>query len=477
VLYLPIPATTHAQQIERATTDAITILRSIPEIHSSNDVARIREALKFVILPGPVTAERLRRVDGSLFDWRRFASQEYACILELLLDKFDAQFPGRNGSEIAHIFKVDDCFEFAAESLQQLTAQPKRLKVGASILEEVVSDETVIFAALVDLSWISPSSDHLVDIKIGNFVQLLCNLPNTVGNALKMAIPDLFLPDAYSHLLLVHFLKACYFVVESNVRQNVDLFGWRCLGQLLSKIALNFNFQKAPNSALVDALTVLETWAQTAVKAKQIQQLFGNLTRSAIEIVAVLILRKEGGGYCLQQMLGTNILADWKYVLTTKIPLLTFYSVDHDLIARNLIVFWHSVSEGRSENMQLFITLIKELLNSWSSRQSIRNTSLEQHIYVTKLVLLAISTSNSALSNAQKSEFKRKIYDGVQPHIESSNKRLRCIGMITAELILALLEPIESVEDRLTFDYLDFDVDTQKFVGYLRTFAGKCKYY
>ncbi len=61
-----------------------------------------------------------------------------------------------------------------------------------------------------------------------------------------------------------------------------------------------------------------------------------------------------------------------------------------DIYIQNLIGFVHETAIVNGKK-QLYYDIFKSLFNTWSNQTSIMNTSYEQHLYLTKCILVCIS--------------------------------------------------------------------------------------
>ena len=66
-----------------------------------------------------------------------------------------------------------------------------------------------------------------------------------------------------------------------------------------------------------------------------------------------------------------------------------FYKIQKETIIKNLIGF---IQATQVDGKKIFYyEIFKSLLNTWSNQTSITNTSYEQHLYLTRCILVCIS--------------------------------------------------------------------------------------
>lgn len=114
----------------------------------------------------------------------------------------------------------------------------------------------------------------------------------------------------------------------------------------------------------------------------------------------------------------------------------------------------------------LYLELFKKLLNAWSTKASIVNTSHEQHLYLTKCILICVSymdaNDKDPMANGKISDFfkislqkliiyfkdlLKPILNGVEKHLCSPIVRMQTLGMIVGENLMNDLVWAEQHED------------------------------
>lgn len=438
------------------------------KLSSNADIQGIeRLILEFVNqLPGPVTPEKLTRFDQSVYiQWKHFAQTEYFEFIQIIVGKFDRVWPIDVHKNLYDLFAIDECCDFVMSAIDVLTASEhkKKMPILCKILEKIVLDDTLLFAAFVDLSF-----GHVTHEKATDFFQQLTSLPNRIANEMKSNMPDVFVPETFCNILMINMLKAIHFMAHVNHNNKASTFGTVSMAQLFSKVIVDFNVNRS-SDALKNAINILMCWSNEEKFMVFINEMILALNRHAINVLSVMLVHDA---YTIYPLLQSAILTNehWKYCLLTKIPLLNYYT--SQTVAINLISYLAHVEDATT----MLIDLLMELLDVWSSKTVILKTSIDQQIYVTKLIVLCVHEldKKSAISSDLREKIKRKLFNGVGYHMESQTATLRCIGMITAETVLAIVlsKEMEDME-KLKFDYAAFSQDDTSLIECLKA-IGKC---
>ena len=399
-------------------------------------------------MPGTATPEILTRYDESLYiDWRNFASNDYKQLLEIICENVNENWPTKCGlPQIIDLFAMHYNAQFVQSSIATITANNFKTKLihTSHILEAIVAQETILASSFIDLSHINDIENH------DDYIQHLISIPNKMANELKQNTPYCFQPKCYAQTLLLHILKAIHFMANVNAEQEVACFNGQFLTKLLSRIIVNFNEYL---QILNNFITVLAQWSKEEKYKIVINDITTNLDKQAIEIFAIICFKNN---HNLLMIIDRAVTAshDWKYCLLTKIP--TLLSFAEDNVAINLITYLSTLDQEKH--------LLMELMEIWSNKSCLQDSSIQQHTYITKLIILIVYSSVPSAFDLFK--IRKYLFKGVQNHIESISASMRCIGMITAELILAHLD---SSGEKLEFDYNGFSVEDLKLLNSLKS--------
>lgn len=462
--------------VQQKIANVAQYFQSIERIGSQKDVDSVNGNLTELLewLPGPVTPEKLLRVDQNLYvDWYSIARNEYSIILDSVLRLIDKDWPGAQQQEhgdglklLTRLLTIDHNYEFCIESVSALIGfrQLEKYPVLVHILEQIVTSESFLVSLIVDLSY----KQELSALEVSNLndrqqraIQLLASVPNVVANQLKGQFTDVFTPQSYSGYVLIAILKAVYFVSEANGVHKTTVFGTTFISKLFGRILIDFNSERN-SAAIPKVINVFQIWAnKNEIYRETIQNVLLMLNRNAIEVISEYLL--ESGK--INQLLGAALQqsSDWRYCFGTKLPLLTYHRNDRVII--NLIRHLSHVSQKDEELLNVFIDVLK----LWSSKTSIASQSVDHHLYLTKFIAVSAAVLDLNRSGSHSIEIRKTIHRGVQNHIESLNAMVRAMGMITAEIICNQFdEKSAKEEDELHFDYEAFSVDTKEMVRTLQ---------
>ncbi|XP_055528775.1 telomere length regulation protein TEL2 homolog [Wyeomyia smithii] len=472
------------------------LLQTVPQIRAEDQLQAIRSSLDQLIecLPGPRTPEQLLRIDrcNAAEQWIKFASDEYPDLLMELVLRFDEQFPGYGPAldgRIWRIFSLDYNHAFVVETLQMLISSEhlsKNRKVFVPILTRLLGDDDYLASCFIELSLSELDTNnvrkHDQQTRQNQLISILASIPNKLANVLQRETPDMFLPEKFSQILFQQFLKSINALSKISQHHQHLTLDPSFLSKFLSKIVIDYNLERrSPHLQLT--LQILSAWARNNRYQQQpvIASIFSQISRSAVEIIASIALRS---GIDLIHILpvsdnGSLVGGDWRYVLCQKIPLFSCYSED-DLVD-NLMYLLARLSD-HEHSASMLVDLTQELITVWSSKSAIQKTSFEQHLYLSKLLLLAIAYRHQfkarRMNSAEVQELRRLLFGGLKSHLESPAKNMRCTGMIVSEVILgALDEETVKEENRLKFDFEGMGEETLEMVNDLRNFSKRCKFF
>lgn len=434
----------------------------------------LEEILKQItdLLPGPITPQKITGIDKPVFNVNRFADRQYGKLLLTVLKNISAQ---QNKSwcenlnlirllkrlcivESGNMLMLHDSI-FALSEHAKLYKPSRELDVTISILEDLIKSDSLC-SAVLGLCFQTNNDDLVFDSMSQQWtetIQLLVSLPNRVANILQGKVTDIFIPEFYVKILLCHVLKCivsiykmkAIFGIEANIKP---------LSTLLSKIFANFK----TTTSFLYFIKIIQLWCnETTVISEIVQDLFFNLESQSVEAGALIVLKHSYEGYvfCL---LGECILKSdiWKYVLCKKIPLLSLCS--DRIILINLISYLGELQMKSQGNNIVLVDFILQLLPVWSDNSALLHTPYEQHLYISKLIVLGmnylinIAFREEDVSTAIKNLIQSKLFSGMPAHLECTNENVRTVGMKTAECLVKDLNKLEKSEDKkigLDFEY------------------------
>lgn len=422
-------------------------------IKSRTDLERIRSSvLNYTrFLPGPLTPQKYNGLDSDT----KVDAILYGRILEEIIDKFDHDWPLNNDgldSTIKKLIIVDGATVFVlAESLRALTTalnesqNQNKIRVISIILEDLLKSDA-IFSAIVDVCRHETQScmqQEELDQTWRSAMQILVSLPNRVSNKLQFDTSKFYTPQIYMKALCFHISCAVSFVNDGLRKYDIKprIVG---LSSLISKIIISL---KPSNfTCFVD---VFEEWCFENKKDERrfVESIFRELDSAAIEYVATLFLKHCDPKLGVRPVFGNLLMeSNWKYILTTKIPLMRYY--EDDKLVVNLISY---LSSFLNENNILSELLIK-LLEVWSDGSILNHTSVEQHKYITQLIILSVKACKDHLKDDERKQCDKLLLSGVSVHLECTDINLRAMGMMTGEICINSLSNIDDMP-KLKFEY------------------------
>lgn len=443
-------------------------LNSISSINSENILKKLRIDLDRLkkYLPGPVTFEKYVGLDKN----PPIDAMIYGKLVEKIVRNFDNNFPmiaDRVDPMIENLIVVDgSTFLMFFEILYILTDALKRsenVKVTNSLvilLEKLMKSDS-LFSVITDICKANKSSAmerEELENKWRNILQLLVSLPNRIANKLDGKVPNTFLPAIYANILCFHIAKSIEFF-DSNVAKLGFEPDVKMISMLISKAFVTLGSWRFEN--LIDIFSAWCSGNSDGTK-NLVQKILSHIDRPAVEPIAVLFLKRSDPAPVILAAFG-NLLTNphWKHAFTVKIPFMTFYE-DENLV-KNLIDYLSSMTKEE----RILPDLVIKLLDIWSDRSALNHTSLEQHEYITKLILMSMRKIKKILTRSEKEEITRLLFSGTAAHLESTQSEVRGIGMITGETVIEILNDSED-EPKLKYDYEGMPEKTRDIVVKLR---------
>ncbi|XP_058801183.1 telomere length regulation protein TEL2 homolog [Phymastichus coffea] len=424
---------------------------------------KVRGELKKYVeyLPGTLTEQKLVGLDE---EERKIDPLMYSRVLETLVETFDVNWPLYNGElddSIKRIFVVEGSdSQVMYESLLALTQAmkqteyPKVIAAVGRLLEELMKSDA-LFSALVTSSRITDLSDfekNTEDELWQAIIQLIVSLPNRVANKMQKNLPDTFKLKSFTNLLSFHIARAIHFLNESKV--NVD---GRILSMLFGKMFLVLS-----SDDLKPLVDIIVLWCKSRVSEMRsiVQSILFGIDTHSIENLAVQILKHP----CFVSEILENLIRNdnWRHTFTVRIPLMTWYNDDR--LIYNLVSLLRKVQT--SDDRLLFDLTIK-LLDVWGDQSALNHTSFDQHLYITKLIILSVKHMVGHLSPSEKNEIQKLLFSGIPTHLGSTEVNVRAVGMITGEMLTELLITLSDAA-KLKFEYDGMEKDTLLLVKALK---------
>lgn len=437
----------------QALSKAIANLRNLSQVQSAADVRFVTATLHQLqsddALPGYTTPEQLVGLDCQTVDWSLLANSEYAALLTQLGRLFTLEWPQPSDDVVVlNIFKLDFSIEYTQIAFEILQQQLVRVPVTAGcMLAALLKDECLIAISLLNISrqrgalmqrfarTIKVLPERLLeelDAHISQFIQLLIGLPSQVANKLGRQLPAIFASVDYGRLLLRQWLKALHFVLQCEFHDGYfDLSPFSCL---LSRVINNFY----DGTNLEFVLRILEGYAVAPKPRIVVQQILRELEPSACFKVAQGAVNAQLNLYVL---LGPDALEtpNWQYCLLQKLPLQRA-PISNDALCK----FVEYLNVSAPTRLQ---ALFKQLLGIWSKRLSLQKLSREEHLCISKLLILC-----GICKGTLELDHNRLLHDGLSHHLQSPDQVQRHVGMKSVEILYNAMEQTKGANN-LTFEY------------------------
>ncbi|KNC32443.1 hypothetical protein FF38_05003 [Lucilia cuprina] len=452
--------------------NVIQQLNAMNTIKSAQDVLKVKEILQQLwiknCLPGFTTAEKICNLDKDELSWNLIATHEYADLLQAIGQTFTTDWPGKvlNGQEkiIFNIFKMDYNFDFIMESwLCLIHKLPQFPQSVMAIFEYLLEDDNFIFITFLQickekacllqkfkatLNTIPEPQLEQFNLKVKEFIQLLMSLPTRLANAVMGNVNDAFKSDNYCKNIMQHLLKAIWFLIhcDDHDKENFDL---KFLSEVLSRLVLDFCTNTENDSDLFKFLEILQEICHYPKPRKLIQEIFYLMDNSNTSIYRLALCMLKGS-LDVYKLLGDCVKNNdlWQFCFLHKLAMQRIPSQESALIV--LVSYINSVDAA------LLRQLFENLLNVWAKRICLQKLSQNEHLNLSKLLIITGKYYYlDAKNNRQEDQdLKRLLHEGLRHHLECSENLQRYIGMKTVELIFNFIAgPNSKDEEQLKFEY------------------------
>lgn len=463
-------------ELNRKAEELFDFMQGLQKIKSASDIeiviTKINELHEY--LPGPTNIQRILKIDRPVKIFYQFAERCYGKILSSLIEKFDSNFPLVDGmlhESVHKIFTIDDP-QFFLISFSTLLSHLKHSENRDAILALITTllQSEGIFSTVCDYIIQDTTTSQVMEIeryaKLELFIQTLVSLPNTVANIMEGNTPHIYQPANFSCLLVFNIIKIIEFSSDLICRECEIALNFKSLSLLLSKTVIIFhNTDSLKDLIKIIELVTISSNNKFMIYKKIFAAVLKNLQRSAIETFSIMILQNVSANKNITNVLSERLIEnkDWQFVLCKKIPLLSHY--DTKLIT-NLITYLNLSSQ------QCLYELFLNLLTVWSDKFAFTRTSLEQHLYITKLIIVAAKHLKTfSLTELQRASVQKHIYLGIPAHLECGDDKMRVIGMVTGEIVSEFIAKPES-DCKLQFEYDKLSKACQDLVRDLKNLLG-----
>ncbi|GJQ87366.1 putative telomere length regulation protein [Trypoxylus dichotomus] len=422
-------------------------------------------------------------LEDSVERYRNIVNVEYPFILNELIGRFDSKFPldenGKIYRTVQGVFLIADKY-FASEAFKVLTdrfAEKDRFKqaISTELLESLLLSDS--FFEMLFLLYIVTKKEIIKEhIKIDlvnnytNLVQVLITLPNRVSNSLSRDTPEFFSKENMAKLLLLYIIKMIVTIIyiKSQLKMIESDINYELTAMLLGKVLLHYN-ESSKSIILINFIKLLTDLNANYEEYKEIiHSILDKLERVSVEVFLTTALQNlDPATWNVSSLFSQKLIENnkhWNYIICSKIPLFSYFNYQEKNLMYNLVQCLRRNSTGS------LLNLYKNLISAWSNKSSITHTSLEHHLYVSKLIVL---TSNASIDleipEDERNMFKEKIHSGVMVHLQSGVDEIRAIGMICSEIVVNNLG--SNIKDRveLKFEYDNLKNECKTIVDDMRS--------
>jgi hypothetical protein len=389
--------------------------------------------------------------------------------LESLVEVFDCNWPMSDQTldeTVSSVFVSDgaNC-QILNESLLILTHALKKtedqkiIQCLGILLNRLIKSDALV-SAIVRSSVITNIGEFERNIEKEiwqNVIQIFISLPNRIANKMQRNLLEDFKLKNFTSVLCFHLCQAIYMLNEGFHLYKIEI-DTSIVSMLLSKMFFILN-----SNDLFSLVDIITEWCVSNVNNIQsfVQNILLNIESYGVENVAILFLKHS---QFVPNIFGKLINNDnWRHALTIRIPLMSWYT-DEQLI-KNFILYLYYV---QSNDDRVLVEIVRKLLNVWGDQSALNHTTFDQHLYITKLIILSIRTIKDNLLFNERDEIQQLIFAGIPAHLSSTEVEVRAVGMITGEILTKILVNVKKIEN-LKFEYDGMDKNILQLVEALRT--------
>lgn len=276
-------------------------------------------------------------------------------------------------------------------------------------------------------------------------IEFVLSLPNRLGNKVGKNLPTLFTPIEFSNRIINHVLFVIDQLSQFNKFASLEP-NTKPLSILFGKTIASFL-----QNDFSTTIKIIECWCLDNNYATVIRCILLDIDRRAVDRLGYLFCRQLSTP-SLYNLIANAVIyvPNWKYTLCKKMIFLFYH--DDDNIPLNLMNYLCLVQ--KELNKPILNDIILELVQIWGDKSALIHTPFEQHYYLSKLIVIGtVCLSNITMEENFKNDYETKLFEGVPTHLESSEEKVRTIGMIVAEIVIEFIKRREANAPSLNFEY------------------------
>ncbi|XP_019743457.1 telomere length regulation protein TEL2 homolog isoform X1 [Hippocampus comes] len=388
-----------------------------------------------------------------------FRRSHFTRVLQFLVKNIQADwFHGLTAAQRSELWDGLFLWGPPEQTLLVLMEGIGELRPGSNLDHLVsITEKFVHSGRLADLLWsycLTTTSPVDSPQLRGALLARIVALPDLTANKLQHNNKLAFLPQQYYPLLAKEMLTA----LDRTCRALKD--GTSCsltfVAQTLGKLCA-----QGHGGLLLAVMTPkLSGCTRTDMVWQRVcWKLLENVPQRWMESVLVGLVQAVHGPGALGRIMGNLVLKNKtaQFVITHKLLLLQY---KYETRTLRVVLDYLAADKDRRP---LLIQVLRCLCQAWANPSAVKHTPLEQQLYVSKALLLAVGLLEDAELQELRSELLQCMLGGMQSHLDSNVLRIRHMGMVVGECLSSRMN-INGT--KLKFEY-EQDEETQDLVSLL----------
>lgn len=373
------------------------------------------------LLPGLPTPQKLCLIDTFSEECREFTLNHYRPILEAMLTVAPED-------EMVLIWieagPAEESLHILTQSIKDLMPS-KRRDVLVLLVSRLIASDAFLFSCIAPSFNLTDRWQWEED-----WVQQVATLPDVLGNVLQRYLPLQLAPAGYYRSIAVQ-LSRCLFILSQAMKHSINV-----KVEPLAVLVASLCAKSTPNYLLEPLIELINSLTQNNYIARRLWSgLMRSLDDRCLEQVVTYLSNWSPSTSTFKRLLGISqfpMEERFQRLLCSKLLFLRGFTCIR--VGRNVLTFLADHSE----------TLLKvtiSLLSVWSDKNALLLTSLEQHEFITKCLILALNLLPPEELAIQRIELHRMLREGVNHHLGSPQVSVRIIGMFVAEVCTKRIHP------------------------------------
>lgn len=413
------------------------------------DVEALRSHLNGLLtfLPGPMTEQMFAGLDSA--EPSEDAVLAYERILGQLLESWSSSKTEEEGlRQLLTTFCLSSgLFEANVHIISDAIADGgKQQKLAiTSLLWTVLEKQCAEWC--VSQSRCLPAVDSVREARNETMCRELVALPDVLANELRESLPDEFLPANFGtwfHRVIIDTLT----YLKNAVSEGVSC----SLLHLATLVSKWVRVRDLDPFATMFFSVIFRQVENDFVLRRLNAKLFEHVEERALHALVNSAFRSSFNPRACHCLFGDN-----RRVEACVVDRLTFYQysldVKDDRLAKNIVGY---LAEYDKKSLVAVKELVVRVGQTWSKKSSIDRSPWEQHVHLSKVLVLAckVLSSHEERWNEVQTSLLSFVTSGTTEHMKSTEERMRELGMAVAQLVCPLM-PIGKGEVELKFPFKD----------------------